>query len=296
MGAEFRRRGYQVTTCDLLTLPNAFQHTRITCQRVPSFRRAKRELSLDSSQDVLAALRDRSSPSKWFVREYAEERMFFTPENAKGIASTWSTICRWNRLGWLTDNERKFLIASFLNCLDACANTAGTYYAYLKNWDRKALRPFCMNWFPTERGPSGVALQGDALENLSGKSFDVLYLDPPYNRRDYSRYYHLPETLAKLTAVRIDKYSQCGQPMKRATEGTSVRQAMTLPYLLNLINSVKWKRLVVQYADGAFIPTRELTQSLSRLGSLKIHKVPALGYRTTSGARNQIHHVVVVNR
>ena len=296
IGAEFKQRGCHVTTCDLLTFPNAFQHARIGCQEVPQFVRVREELGIGSTAELLDVLNKAERPSHWFVREYSQLRPFFTPENGRHVGAAWANIVRWNRRGWLSDTERKYAVASLLNCADACANTAGTYYAYLKSWHRKALKPFRMEWLASVPGSiPGIALKGDALECLANKSFGVLYLDPPYNSRDYSRYYHLPETLAKLRAVSIDKTSTAGQPVRRSTEGQAIREAMREPYIANLIKSVKWKRLIVEYADGAHIPTMKLQRALSEFGTVMVHVAPALGYRTTSGIRGQKHHVFVVD-
>ncbi|WP_081626867.1 DNA adenine methylase [Herbaspirillum frisingense] len=296
IGAAFKRRNCQVTTCDLLDVPNAFQHTRLVCQRIPHFGKVREELQLDSIDSVLAALNGTSRASSWFVREYSEQRNFFTAGNAVRIGSTWATLCRWNKRGLLSENERKYLIASFINSVDACANTAGTYYAYLKTWHRKALRPFEMSFFPIETGfKAGQALKGDALECLRGKSFDVLYLDPPYNARDYSRYYHLPETLAGLRPLKIDIESKAGQPFVRADKGPAIRKAMHLSYLTELISSVKWKRLVVQYADGAFIQIPQLKEALACQGRLKSYEVSALGYMSKNGTRQHKQHVFVID-
>lgn len=297
MGAEFKRRGCKVTTCDILSFPNSFQHARIACQRIPSFLTVRKELGIDGVPQLLEVLNTTNKPSRWFIREYSDTRQFFTPENARRIGAAWAEIIRWNRKGWLSDSERKYVIASLINSADACANTAGTYYAYLKNWDRKALKPFVMQWLPVEAGQNaGVALQGDALECLADKKFDLLYLDPPYNARDYSRFYHLPETLAKLKTVRIDSDSKAGQPLQRSTMGTAIRNAMRPPYLVSLIDAVRWKRLVVQYAEGAYIPLKQLHNVLNEFGDVVTHEIPATGYRTTKGTRQQKHHVFIVDR
>ncbi len=297
MGAEFKRRGCKVTTCDLLSFSNTFQHARIVCLRIPSFSKVCTGLGVEGVSQLIEVLNAAHQPSRWFIREYSETRQFFTPENARRIGAAWIEIVRWNQRGWLSDSERKYVIASLLNSADACANTAGTYYAYLKSWHRKALKQFSMQWLPIEPGQmAGVALHGDALKCLANKTFDLLYLDPPYNSRDYSRYYHLPETLAMLRIVRIDTNSKAGQPVRRSTHGTTIREAMRSPYLIKLIEAVQWRRLVVQYAEGAHIPMKEFHSLLGEFGSVATYEIPATGYRTTKGTREQKHHVFIVDR
>ncbi|KTC24630.1 hypothetical protein AO391_11595 [Pseudomonas marginalis ICMP 9505] len=297
IGAEFKLRGCSVTACDLLRFPNAFQHVRLVCETMPSFRKVKNYLGINSSEDLRIYLNSKYDPDSWFVYEYSASRRFFSGSNAASIAGVWYEIISWIKLGLIDDNEVKFLTASLLNSMDAVANTAGTYYAYLKSWDRKAIKDFSFSWYDgLVEGPKGTALNGDALESLSGRSFDVLYLDPPYNSRDYSRYYHLPETLARFEEVQIDASSMSGQPVERSTAGGKVREAMKLPYLSSLICSVGWSRLVVQYAEGAYISLEDLAEELSCHGTMKVHEVSALGYQSKNGARKQTHHVFIIDK
>ncbi|MBV4506507.1 DNA adenine methylase [Pseudomonas sp. BW13M1] len=297
IGAEFKLRGCSVTACDLLRFPNAFQHVRLVCEELPSFSKVKKFLGINSFEGLSDYLNSRCEPDSWFVYEYSTIRRFFSGLNAASIAGAWCEIAYWIKLGLVDDNEIKFLTASLLNSMDTVANTAGTYYAYLKAWDRKAKKEFRFCWYNgLVEGPKGAALYGDALDSLSGSSFDVLYLDPPYNSRDYSRYYHLPETLARFKEVEIDSNSMSGQPAERSKTGDNVRAAMKLPYLSSLIRSVGWRRLVVQYAEGAYISLEDLAKELSRYGSMKVHEVSALGYQSKNGVRKQTHHVFIVDK
>lgn len=296
IGAEFKKRGHAVTTCDLLSFPHAFQYVRIECQKRPSFTKLKAAIGAISEAQLIDILNTPDQVSDWFVKEYSFERRFFTEANARRIGSAWSKIRQWSEYNLISDSERKFLIASLLNSLDAVANTAGTYYAYLKSWGRKPLKAFEFRWLEITPGPiAGSTLQGDAVDCLKGMEFEILYLDPPYNDRDYSRYYHLPETLAHLRDVAIDSTSKAGLPLSRPTAGSFIRSAMRLPYIAELIESVKWKRLIVQYAEGAYIPLDDLQTLLCRYGVVETTKIQALGYQSKNGSRQQAHHVFVVN-
>lgn len=297
IGAEFRQQGCPVMACDLLHFPNAFQHVRLLCSGVPSFSKVRNHLGIKSTEGLLDFLNSLCLTDGWFINEYSKNRKFFSAINAGKICAIWARLREWKYQGLLTLDEEKFLLVSLLNSMDSVANTAGTYYAYLKGWDRKALKNFNLQWFNgTVNGPVGVASQGDAMKCLSDKSFDILYLDPPYNSRDYSRYYHLPETLSHLEEVQIDPGSKCGQPINRSETGREIREAMKLPYILELISAVRWNRLVVQYADGAHISLDEMGSALKNYGHLKIHSIPALGYQSTNGTRRHTHHVFIIDK
>ena len=99
----------------------------------------------------------------------------------------------------LTSGEKAFLVASLVDSMDRVENTAGTYYAYLKGLSRKARRPFRFHLVsPVKGGSSCSAHLMPAEELVAMKEWDVLYLDPPYNERSYSGYYHLPESMSRL--------------------------------------------------------------------------------------------------
>jgi adenine-specific DNA-methyltransferase len=296
IGAVLKSNGFKVTTCDVLQMPNAFQHARIVCQNRPRFSRLREKTNLKTSEDVLLHLNTRSAERSWLVSEFSEQRPYFTRENATRIAGAWNAIKRWEEAGLLTESDRKFLVASFLNSMDPCANTAGTYYAYLKHWHRKALRPFHMKWIPVQDGiAGGQAIIGDALDCLKGKAFDLLYLDPPYNSRDYSRYYHLPESLAALTRPDTNPESVSGVPKKMLEASPLIRKSAEANYLVELISQVHWKRLVVQYSDGSHIPMDQLREMLREKGKLQEHILPTLGYTTLAKARQHKHHVFIVD-
>lgn len=297
IGAALRQHNIRVTTCDILSMPHAFQHTRVVCSSMPRYLRVRRNLNLESREAMLKHLLQQRNPHSWIVSEFAKERMFFTVDNAVRIAGAWDEIRRWNNNGWLSPSERSHLVASFIDAADACANTAGTYYAHLKNLDRKALRPFLMSLLPVPSGlPAGQALRGDALEALQGRKFDLLYLDPPYNDRDYARYYHLPESLAHLRRPRTNPDSLAGLPQTIGVESAQFRRAMRLDYLQSLLELVDWKRVVVQYCDDAFIPLPNLRACLKAHGTMREYGLNALGYTTTSRQRRTRHHVFIVDR
>jgi adenine-specific DNA-methyltransferase len=296
VGSALRAAGVHVSTCDLLLLPHAFQYSRIVCSRPALLVGVRRALGMSSAQHVLDHLRRKRLTNSWIVRDFSRRRQFFTEQNASAIAGVWDQIRRWNIAGLLSESDRQQLIAGLINSADLVANTAGTYYAHLKFWHRKALKRFDLKLLEVPRGqPRGEALIGDAYERLAGRAFDLLYLDPPYNSRDYARYYHLPESMASLKHPQTSVHSLSGVPRAVSETSANFRRTLRLDYIENLVTAVKWKRLVVQYSDGAAIPLDELRRFLRSIGSAKEHRLPALGYTTSNRSRDHLHHLFVID-
>lgn len=295
IGSVMKSAGYRVDSCDALTFPHAFQVARIECNVQPRFQRVRQEVGVETNDDLARFMTSVRDEESWFVREYSDRRQFFTHDNATAIAGAWGMIRDWSSRGLLSRLEGAYLVASFLNSMDAVANTAGTYYAFLKETHRKAKRPFCFSWLPVTKGnPSCSALLGDALERLRGREYDLLYLDPPYNKRNYAHYYHLPETLAHLAECELSDSTQAGVPLIPHFGAESVRRGTDLDYIESLIENVRWRHLIVHYCDDAHISLDKLRSALRHCGRLSEHKIDALGYTTKNAARKAVHHVFVV--
>jgi adenine-specific DNA methylase len=136
----------------------------------------------------------------------ASPRMYFTLDTARRIDAVRTQLNDWHTAAAISDDEYYILLATLLEAADAVANTAGVYAAYIKSWQPNALRALRLR-LPVigvsprpSRSRRGrcEAHQGDVstLAPDLGR-FDLLYLDPPYNTRQYSAYYHVPELIAR---------------------------------------------------------------------------------------------------
>ncbi len=127
-------------------------------------------------------------------------RMFFTSENAQQIDGIRTLLEEWRRESLVTRVEFYLLLAALIDAADAAANTTGVYGAYLKEFGARQGRPLELKvprvsvQRPAKRHRSR---RGDALECAAVEKFDLLYMDPPYNRRDYAANYHVPELIAR---------------------------------------------------------------------------------------------------
>ncbi|MFH1048168.1 MAG: DNA repair protein RadC [Patescibacteria group bacterium] len=114
----------------------------------------------------------------------------------------------------LTEREYYMLIASLLYTADKIANTVGHFDAYFKKEfvnDSFFMKPID----PIET--QEISIFQEDTNNLAKKiKADVVYIDPPYNSRQYSRFYHVLETLTKW-----DKPKLFGVALKPEPENMS---------------------------------------------------------------------------
>lgn len=140
---------------------------------------------------------------KWFFyNNYSlwwSDRMYFSEDNAKKIDFIRIKIEDWYKKQKIDKFEYYYLIACLLESISKVSNVAWVYGSFLKTWDSRAVKPMkfidieCIennNIFENE-------IHNELIENIiCDFKWDILYLDPPYTKNQYSTQYHILETLA----------------------------------------------------------------------------------------------------
>jgi adenine-specific DNA-methyltransferase len=291
VGAHFKKAGYEVFSGDMLRFAHYFQIARIEYGCAPKFQQLLETIGMNLPADVASYLNALNPRRGWFVREFALQRRFFTIPNAAQIDAIWRQIAIWRKRSMVSDHEAAFLLASLINSADIVANTAGTYYAYLKKWHRKAIKDFRFDLLVPTQGPQGHSFFGDAIDLVRQREYDVLYLDPPYNDRCYGGYYHLPETLASGRWRHVHGKSGVPKSSPHSDFNSPIRAADALQELLE---SARFKLLVFHYSDSGIIAPHVVRNILRKYGRYRSFKVKARGYTTDSIHREITHRVYVI--
>ena len=190
-----KEKGWRVHSSDLLMSSYVFQRAYVAADSAdPSLQDMVRELgSLAPKAGFMTA---HFSPS---IGTGGSGRMYFTPENAGRIDAAREELERWRKGGKLDEDNYFLLLAAIIEAADRVANTAGVYASYMKRWQPNAKRRFQLVAEAPVKGaqPASAMLMDatDAARAIGG--VDLLYIDPPYNARQYVAYYHIPEILAR---------------------------------------------------------------------------------------------------
>lgn len=150
---------------------------------------------------------------KWFIYEnYSlawtqwgeHERLYFSDENAAKCDSVRAKIEEWKESKKINDDEYYFLLTSLLEAIDKVANTASVYWAFLKKLKKTAQKPMTLKPAELLINDNDHDIFNEDINSLINKTkHDVVYLDPPYNHRQYSWNYHILETIAKWDNPKI---------------------------------------------------------------------------------------------
>jgi adenine-specific DNA methylase len=208
----FKKMGYTLVTNDIMEYSFAKQVSAVRICSQPQFSGIKDAIGesgenlyrVSALEKVLSYL-NRLSPQSGFVaRKYSPlgRRRFFTPENAGRIDAIREKLNQWLTTKAVTEDEYYLLLAALLDAADSVANTAGTYGAFLKHWSANSTKRLKLKapQIVESANSSHRCFCRDTFSLLSDPTlgrFDILYLDPPYNERDYSRNYHVLEVIAR---------------------------------------------------------------------------------------------------
>ena len=221
VATALKARGWRVASSDLMTYSYVLQRAYVVARRTPrfarlrahdaDFRRATRSPSFKErvmarGNGALAEVAEYLSgwlePEVGFFSQSFGPlggRMYFTEENAGRIDVVRRQLHEWSEAGLISDDAYYVLLAALIEAADRVANTAGVYAAFIKSWQPNARKRLVLVPIAPCAGTRGATAHlGDAtaVARTLGR-IDLLYVDPPYNSRQYAGYYHVPEVIAR---------------------------------------------------------------------------------------------------
>ena len=213
------------------------------------------------------------------------ERKYFTEENAKRIDGAAAKIHQWKREGIITAPEFALLIATLIYAVNDVANIAGTYGCFLSNWQQQALGKLSLYPLALRENKVDYTVTTDDVFSIRSRPEDVIYLDPPYTKRQYASYYHILETITVGDEPVVEGVAGL-RPWK---EKASVfcYKVKALKALVKLASSQQAKRVLISYSNDGHIQLDDLVRELEKTGTVKVIDLGSIGrYRPNQVARS----------
>jgi adenine-specific DNA-methyltransferase len=228
---------------------------------------------LDEFVSEINSIKSNSLSANYFSRNFGNK--YFDNSSAKKIGFARETIEE-NLIGF-SKREKAILITSLIYSMDRVSNPVGHYEAFMqtnphfKNFEFRLINPL-------KNAP--VEIYREDANDLARKiQADVAYLDPPYNSRQYSRFYHVLETLTKW-----DKPKLTGVAMKPPTENSSVYcKVGAQSAFQDLVENISSRLIIVSYNNTYLskssssqnrIQLEDIESILKTKGSTKVIKKP----------------------
>ncbi len=246
VGRHFKKQGFSVIANDL-------QYYSYVLNR--HYIGTTKKLAFDG--DVFEQLNKLQQTKGFIFNNYAKgsgsDRLYFSDENAIKCDTIRMGIENLYKQQKINSDEYFFLLCCLLEGIDKHANTASVYGAFLKKLKASAQKTF-------ELGPVEIitsdkpqfVFNKNANELVREIETDILYLDPPYNERQYASNYHMLETIAKYdnpvlngkTGLR-DYKNQCSEYCKKQKVAAA---------FADLIKHARAKYIFLSYNNEGLMP------------------------------------------
>jgi adenine-specific DNA-methyltransferase len=190
-------------------------------------------------------------------------RQYFSDYNGMKIDAIRQKIQYWYSNKKIGTNHYYFLLASLLESADKIANTASVYAAFLKHLKtsaqkRMVLMPALYDFNANEHEVH-CENSNTLIKKIEG---DILYLDPPYNERQYGANYHLLNTIALY-----DAFSPHGKTgLRNYGRSKYCQQREVLKEFEYLLKNANFRYIFLSYNNEGIMPAQDVRRIMQKYG------------------------------
>lgn len=270
---QFRLQGASVQSNDAELYSSIIVHA-FTCSTYSStcetlIATLQKELLEKRYENTTGFITDKYSP------QGEAQRKFFTIDNAKKIDYVRARLEELKPT--LDEDDYKFLLASLLLSADAVSNVPAVYGCFLHNFKTKATKSMVLSPAHTHSQPSKAGSKTFNADILTLPSLlkktDIVYLDPPYNNRQYSKNYFplnmmalSPEDQAKVPPLK----GKTGIPEACFMSPFCKKDTVVEEAFDTLFKNLKTKWIFLSYNSESTVKKEKLLALMSKYGQASV--------------------------
>lgn len=193
--------------------------------------------------------------------------------------------------GEINARERALLITSLLYAMDKIANTCGHYDAYRQGVEFEKHLELSVPQPDVNLNENNVCYNMDTNELMADIEADLVYIDPPYNSRQYCDAYHLLENVARWNMPEVFGVAK---KMDRTSLKSDYCTQKAAAAFEKLIDSIHAKYIILSYNNmaekgndrsNAKISDEDIMRILQKKGAVKVF---AEDYKAFSTGKSDI--------
>lgn len=217
---------------------------------------------------------------------------YFTKENALKIGVIREEI----EILPLSQGEKYILLTSLMYAIDKVANTVGHYEAYRKKLDTIQEIRMLVPDVNVSNNINNEIHQKDSNQLIREIRSDVLYIDPPYNSRQYGDSYHLLENITTWDKPEVEGVAKKMRNRQHLKSKYCLRSAAAT--FTDLIRNARAKHILLSYNNtgekknersNARISDKQIIDILKERGPIEIFE---RDYKGFTAGKSDVHSMV----
>lgn len=301
--ARYFKQWYEVYSNDLLYFSYTLQRGTVENDSIPGFSELTKKTGIQDPIDYFnsltqAGMENLEQEKRFFQNTYAPTggRMYVNDENALRIDYARITVEKWYENKFISDDEYYYLVACIVEGIPFVSNISGTYGAFHKQWERRSYKKYEVYRLEVnQNNKANKCYNRDGVELLKEIYGDILYIDPPYNGRQYLPNYHVLETAAKYDYPEVR-----GVTAQREYEDNKSEFCLKTKVVAafdNLINNAQFKHIILSYSTDGLMTVEDIENVMKKYGkedTFKIYWIPYRRYKSRAqGEKEDLKEILV---
>ncbi|MGL4863793.1 MAG: Dam family site-specific DNA-(adenine-N6)-methyltransferase [Cetobacterium sp.] len=285
--AKYFKRDFKIISNDIMNFSYILQKSTIKLNQVPDFIKLKKYLNVETLSEILEYFENteilkllekfKIEESELFIyKNYTPNensvRMYLSSKNGKRIDVIRITLNKLFEENIIKEEEFTYLLACLIEAVPYISNISGVYGAYLKHWDKRALNSFKFIQLDVEdNNKKNECYNKNAHELITEIQGDILYLDPPYNNRQYLPNYHLLETISKYDSPKIKGITGVRDYKNEISKFCRKKEAREA--LEQIIKEAKFNYIIMSYSTDGILKIEEIKEIFEKYGKKNTFKM-----------------------
>ncbi|MBN2086985.1 DNA adenine methylase [Candidatus Peregrinibacteria bacterium] len=286
VGQHFKERGHKIIANDLQYYSYVLNKNYIENHKRLEFKGIEKEINkikninINNRAEFVCEYLDNIDYIEGFIyknyclggtKNSKYERQYFSDDNGRKTDAIRQKIEDWYKKNIINDNEYYFLLTTLIENIDKVANTASVYGAFLKKLKKSAHTTFNMKPAYFLHNDKKHNVYNEDIEELINKvEGDVLYLDPPYNHRQYAPNYHILETIAKYDNPIVKGKTGLRDYSNQKSKFSQKKEVLNS--FNNIIQNAKVKYIFLSYNNEGLMTEQEVKNIMTKRGEYGIFK------------------------